>query len=123
MMAATMAIQAPARKACWMKAYCRISNMTISLYLRADDEETTQGLYHLDRRAVELGEGLAGNDFAGRANGALAARNVEDAVGDGQQGVDIMRDQQHGDGALAADARDQRHDFLLVTNVQVCQRL
>ena len=53
----------------------------------------------------------------------MASRDVDDAVEERKDRVDVVRDQQHGHALPAADPADELGDRLLVVQVEALQRL
>ena len=53
----------------------------------------------------------------------VTARDVDDAVDEGKDRVDVVRDEQDGDALGPADAADQLRDRLLVVQVEAVERL
>src|SRR5439155_466057 len=54
---------------------------------------------------------------------SMCAGDVDNAVNEGKDGVDVMRDEQDGDAACLADAPDQLRDRLLIVEVKALKWL
>src|SRR5256714_13152366 len=91
--------------------------------LTDDDEPAVGGTEDLDRRAVEAAERLARDHLFGSALDRAAAGEVDDAVEVADDRVDVVRDEQHGDPLLFADAAHERGDRGLVGQVEAVERL
>src|SRR2546423_1430762 len=95
------------------------SGMTVAmdewgLGLTDDDEPAVGGMEDLDRRPVEAAERLARDHLFGSALDRAAAGEGDDAVEGADDRVDVVRDKQHGDLLLFADAAPERGDRSLV---------
>src|SRR5439155_16448151 len=104
------------------------SGMTVAvdewgLGLTDDDEPAVGGMEDLDRRAVEAAERLARDHLFGSALDRAAAGEVDDAVEVADDRVDVVRDEQHGDLLLFADAAHECGDRGLVRQVEAVERL
>src|SRR2546430_13440580 len=93
------------------------------LGLTDDDEPAVGGMEDLDRCAVEAAERLARDLLFGSALDRAAAGEVDDAVEVADDRVDVVRDEQHGDLLLFADAAHERGDRGLVRQVEAVERL
>src|SRR5205823_5987283 len=95
-----------------------------ALGLQSDYEHVAVAvLQHLDRRVVEAAQALGGDDFLRFSNRESAMRDVEDAVNDRQQWVDVMRDEEHGEAVGLGERCDQFGDHVLIPEVEAGQRL
>src|SRR5438105_1787297 len=81
------------------------------------------GPQHLDRCAVEPRERLGPDHVLGPAGHDLALGDVDDAVEEREDGVDVVGHQQDGDALVGADPLDQAGDGLLAVEVQALQWL
>src|SRR5207247_4940926 len=104
------------------------SGMTVAMDewgvgLTDDDEPAVGGMKDLDRRAVETAERSARDHLFRRALDRAAAGEVDDAVEVADDRVDVVRDEQHGDLLLLADAAHERGDRGLVGEVEAVERL
>src|SRR3954464_1196903 len=88
-----------------------------------DDEPPLAGLQYLYCRAVEPGEGLARDDIARRTDGDATAGEVDDLVQVAEDGIDVVRHDQHRHALPAADLLQQSGDGRLVGEVEAVQRL
>ena len=88
-----------------------------------DDQHAAVDVQDVDVVAVELAEHIGADDLLGGAADRAPGGEVDDAVHDGQQRVDLVRGDQHRDLLLAGDAGEQRHDFVGAAQVEVRQRL
>jgi hypothetical protein len=94
------------------------------LRLQADHEDAAAGVGdHLDLGLVEAGQVLAGDHLVRGADADPAPGDVHDAVGDGQQRVDVVGDQDHGETLLGAQVGDKLTHLLLAAQVEAGQRL
>src|SRR6059058_6703772 len=86
-----------------------------ALGLQSDDEHVAVAvLQHLDRRVVEAAQALGGDDFLRFSNRESAMRDVEDAVNDRQQWVDVMRDEEHGEAVELVASLAQANGFTVL---------
>src|SRR5260370_1007540 len=134
----------PASNACCMKAYRNSSCTTRTrsqpkygaaagyssgIVMRAfrlethDEHVAVIVVEHLDRRVVEPAQLFGGDDLGRLADGESAMRDVEHAIDDRQQGVDVVRDEQHGEPVRPRQLRDQLGNDDLVAQVEAGQRL
>ena len=90
------------------------------LVLGADDEVAVAHLDHVDFDPVERAEALAGQDLGGGADGPAPAHQVKDAVHVGQDGVDLVGDEDDGRARAAAALVDEVGDGPLAGQVE-CQ--
>ena len=88
-----------------------------------DDQHAAVDVQDVDVVAVELAEDIGAHDLLGGAADRAAGGEVDDAVHDRQQRVDLVCGDQHRDLLLAGDAREQRHDFVGAAQVEVRERL
>src|SRR5206468_12232301 len=103
------------------------SGMTVAVHERGlgladDDEPAVGGVEDLDRRAVEAAERLARDHLFGRALDRAAAREVDDTVEVADDRIDVVRNEEHGDPLLCADAADECGDGGLVGQVEAVER-
>src|SRR2546427_6832894 len=90
--------------------------------LQAHDEHVAVAVVqHLDGCVVEAAELLGGDDLGRLANCHPTVRDVEHAVDDGEQGVDVMRDEQHGEAGRPGQIPDPFANYELVPQVQAGQ--
>ncbi len=80
-------------------------------------------MQHLHVVPVEPAEHLTSDDLGSRSARRPAAGHVDDAVHHREQGVHLVRRQQHGDLLLAGDSGQQGDDLLAAAQVEVGQRL
>src|SRR5437764_11798386 len=105
----------------------RVTVMAVSvderrLRLADDDETPIRRAQDLDRRSVETTEGLARDHVLGSSFHRTAPGDVDDAVEVAEDRIDVVRDEQHGDVLLLADALDERRDGALVRQVETVER-
>src|SRR5439155_18646206 len=95
-----------------------------ALGLQSDDEHMAVAiLQYLDRRVVEAAQALSGDDLLRLSNREPAVRDVEDAVHDRQQGVDVVRDEQDREAISLGEGCDQFGNHVLVSEVEAGKRL
>src|SRR5664279_1654908 len=87
------------------RAVIVVAQMVGNLHVAAarHDEEVTVGAHHLDLGAVEAREHRRGDYFLHGAAHRLAVAEIEHAIERAEQLIELMRAEQHGDLALAAD--------------------
>src|SRR2546430_13701131 len=79
-----------------------------ALGLQSDDEHVAVAvLQHLDWRVVEPAQAFGCDDFVRLTDRESAVRNVEHAIHDRQQRVDVMRDEQDGEAIGLSEGGDQ----------------
>src|SRR5207244_12837400 len=80
------------------------------LGLESDNEHVAVAvLQHLDWRVVEPAQAFGRDDFVRLTDCETAVRNVEDAIHDRQQRVDVMRDEQDGEAIGLSEGRWEEH--------------
>src|SRR2546426_5329362 len=95
-----------------------------ALGLQSDDEHVAVAiLQHLDRRVVEAAQAFGRDDFVRLSNREPAVRDVEDAIYDRQQWVDVMRDEQDGEAIGLSEGCDQFGNHVLISQVEAGERL
>ena len=72
---------------------------------------------HVHVMAVQFGEARRGDHLVGRPGGGVAVRHVHDVVHDAEQGVHVVRRQQHRDPVLTHQLAEHRDDLLLAAQV------
>src|SRR2546421_8813254 len=104
------------------------SGMTVAVHERGfrlsdHDEPAVGGVQDLDRCAVEAAERLARDHLFGRALDRATAGQIDDAVEVADDRIDVVRDEQHGDPLVFADATHEGGDRGLVGQVEAVERL
>src|SRR5712692_1510907 len=93
------------------------------LVLAHDHEAPVARRQNLDRRAVEPGQDLGLDHVQRPARDEAAARDIDDAVQEREDRVDVVRHQQDAHALVLADPLDQTRDRLLVVEVKTLERL
>src|SRR5712691_1478141 len=93
------------------------------LVLADDDDTGVACVQHFDRSAVKGCERLRAYDVLRLTRQDVTARDIDDAIDEREDGIDVVRDEQYGDASRAADAPDQLGDRLLIVEVQALERL
>src|SRR5262249_47671568 len=121
----TTATMPPATNAPRMKSYSSIVTMGVRFEepVRGEHDDTTVYAHHIDRRAVEPRQHLAGDDFVDRTEARPAAGEIEHAVHRSQQRIDLVRGEEHRHALASLDAFHQLDDVLLEARVEAHQRL
>ena len=78
---------------------------------------------HVHVMPVQLGEARRRDHLVGWPGGGVPVRHVHDAVHDAEQGVHVVRRQQHRDLLLAGQLAEHRDDLLFTAQVKVGERL
>src|SRR5487761_312525 len=78
---------------------------------------------HLDVTAIECTERLRADHLVRRSRRGPAAGEVDDAVHDRQERVDVVRRQQDGDALIGRDRRQQVHHLVGGTEVEIGEGL
>src|SRR5690349_9019821 len=122
---ATIATTVPASKAVCMKSYSSIAAMRLRLDLAMGRHNHDPAVepQHLDGRIVEARQHLAGDHFVSGAERGAAVPEIEHAVHEAKQRIELVRRQQHGDAERALHALDELDDRLLVARIEADQRL
>src|SRR6266545_4886669 len=102
--AASTATMVPARNALTMKSSDHMSRMSAS---RFQVNVAVMPGRRAARGAVQAGQGLGGDDLAGGAGHGASVAEVDDPVHEGEDRVDIVRDDHHGDVLCPGDAGGQ----------------
>src|ERR1039457_1289425 len=125
-----------AAKALFMNSYWNMSVMMLvavivvvqmvgNLHIAAarHHEDVAGGAHHLDLGAVEAREHRRGDYFLHGAEYRLAVAEIEHAIERAEQLIELMRAEQHGDLALAADLAHHVDRHLLMACVEADQWL
>src|ERR1700694_1502668 len=97
--------------------------MADGLVLPDDHQPTVAGRQDVDRRAVEPGQDLCLDHVQRLARDKVATRDVDHAIHERKDRIDVVRHEQHCHALLVADRLDQTRDRLLVVEVKAVQRL
>src|SRR5690348_4183550 len=121
---ATIATTVPAAKAVRMKSYSSIVAMRLCLdgaAMGRHHHDPSVEAQHLDRRVIEPRQHLARDHFLGGAERRMAVPQIEHAVHEAQQRIELVRGQQHRDAERALHALDQLHHRLLIARIEADQ--
>src|SRR2546430_15593242 len=95
-----------------------------ALGLQSDDEHVAVAvLQHLDWRVVEPAQAFGRDNFVRLTDRKPAVRNVENAINDRQQWVDVMCDEQDGEAIGLSQGCDQFGNHDLISQVEEGERL
>src|SRR5712664_2277104 len=90
------------------------------LLLQSDHEHAARAvLEDFNRRRIDPGQRLGGDDLVGPAHGHLAMRDVQDVVDMWKERVDVMRDKKGCDGARVCQIGDELNDQSLVAHIEL----
>src|SRR5579872_530127 len=122
---ATIATTVPASKAVRMKSYSSIVAMRLRLDLAVGRHHHDAAVepQHLDGRVVEPREHFGGDHLLGPPERGAAVPQIEHAIHESQQRIELVRGEQHGDAERALYPLDQLDHRLLITGVEAHQGL
>src|ERR1700688_1191245 len=98
-------------------------SMGLERTVARDDQDPALHMEHFDRRAVEPREHLAVDHLLDRAESGLSVAEVEHAVHDAEERIDVMGGEEHRDAEACLDALHQLDDRMLVARVEADEGL